>query len=375
MFKSVCLLVIVTLVRAQGLGPACSPANFMTSYNLSSLTSAPTVNTTSNVCKSFFRTNGACVEPSSVTREMNLHNAWLAYKALDAQRLALQYVNMTVYTMNTSGLVGKEADYPVDSSWYSDELTEGDYWWQTLKNKFTAVFKKAQQWNKNVFNAQMDSIVPCMQAWANLTNGAYCLTASSHNFPQKENPFDTNKVSIAYGVSRANVGPVLAKCEPLVNSYCQLSYGISLTNLTASPWNATMTNSSNFNLSDGGMTKEQCKTFRDQVNCKTDALCLQNLYKAYIDLFDSHFIRFIPSKAFLIDLGYFFTNFTVPEKFKSSNVAARSGNGFTFYVDDTSPADMAALGANSGQEGRNYIVGSVERLLTAFILAVGLMMV
>lgn len=362
MFKFTCILIALAIAPISAQTPVsqnCMGNDAISAYNLT-----PSAKTVYNngTCSNFFSTNGACATPFSVIREMNFHNAWLAYKALDAQRLGIHYVNATIYWQNKTNIWNDKTPYTESATWYGDFLDTADNFWEKIKNRQTALFKVGSQWYKSVFLNHMYSIPSCLQAWGNITNGAYCLLASAHNFPNRTiSTNQNNKPSVQFGVNRVSTGFKLSNCVMMIDTYCQMSYGLSLFNVTQPyPFNTTL------NWTDGGLSLDQCTNLRNQIICGSDSTCIQNLYEALINIFESHWIRFIPGKAALDDLGQKLVqnrdNATI-----SMLPAASSGNSFKIYSDPAG-LDLSILGYNSGQRNRTYVVGSAERFMTALSL-------
>lgn len=329
---------------------ACRDASILTAYDLSPVNPALYNNGT---CRLYFEKNGACVSPGSVITAMNKHNAWVAKKALEAQMFALQYVNETAYFMRASD---PKKDYEIDGSWFGSLTLTFEDWWTNIKNNATAVFKFAQPWLKSVFTDHMLAVPECMQAWANLTNGAYCLAASSNSFPFRTDlPGAVGDLS--FGVERTTIANAIAKCEPLIDTYCQITWGISIKN-TTQPFNQT------FNWSDGGLSREQCYYIQTNISLNGTAANIQNLQDIYIGLYQSYFMRFVPDNTTQAKYGDYMathngeTIFTPPASIQKQK-------SFRFYAVSENGAPIVDIGRNSGQANRTYIAGSSAQIVAA----------
>lgn len=352
-----CVVLLAAAVQGQTAGSVntCMDSQILSAYSLSPQTPAIVNNGT---CTYYFQQNGACVTPWSVISAMTRHNIWLAYKALDAQQFGMQYVNQTAYFMLANGII-TNGTLEADRAWYNYLEMTWLGWWALVTNQYTAIFKRAQTWIRKVFMGYMDNIVPCIQAWGNITNGAYCLSASAHSFPFRTD-LAAGVGDLGLGVDRQSTGQALARCERMIDVYCQMSYGISIYN-DSMPFNQT------FNWSDGGISSATCLSIKNNIKCNATASCMINLYDTYINLYESHFIRFIPSNQTQKSLGNFLLtkgqNGTV---FTPSPAAASSGKSFRLYTSTDNGVNLVNVGQQSGQPTRDYVVNSAP-VLTAVV--------
>lgn len=333
---------------------ACVSSAVQSAYGLVSQTAAVVSNGT---CKDYFSTNGACATPASVITAMNNHNSWLANKAVDAQLYALQYINATVYFQQQNGVITTSTQ-PASSnnSWWSSVTSTLSSWWTTISNRATGLFKSASAWVQSVFNNNMSNIPACLQAWGNITNGAYCLTASSNAIPNK---VETNN-DLSWGVEPVTTGAALASCESLIDTYCQLTYGRAISN-DSFAFNTT------FNWADGGISVDTCNNIRTYKKCNGNS-CSSNLNDVYISLYESYFIRFIPSRDSINKLGAFLNTTAAPSTY-TPIAAASSGKSFKLYS-LSNGANIRSIGSNSGQPARNYDFNSVARFAASVAFAV-----
>lgn len=337
----------------------CLASSILTLYNLVTQSISITNNGT---CVNYFSTLGACVTPGSVAAAMTIQNNWLAGKALDAQIYGLQYINATVYWQTQNNVITTTTTVSTNTSWWTSFTNTLSSWWTSISNRATALFNNTYMWIKNVFNNHVASIPTCLSSWGNITNGAYCLSSSAANFVYTQN---AASAELAIGVDLTSTGAALANCAPLIDTYCQQTYGISITN-TSAPFNQT------FNWNDGGLTVNQCTTIQAAYVCGSS--CQTNLYNAYIGLFQSYFVRFIPSQASSTNLGNFYNTTKAPTQYVAVQAASSGKSFFTFSV-STNGANLVSIGGNSGQPSNNYIFASVARALAFVVSALFALMI
>lgn len=335
----------------------CLASTILTAYNL--VVQNPSI-TNNGTCVNFFSTSGACVTPGSVATAMTAHNNWLAAKALDAQNFALQYINATVYWQTQNKVINSSTTVNTSSntSWWSSFTNTVSSWWTSLSNRATSIFNTSWSWIKNVFSNNVNQIPACLNAWGNITNGAYCLASSASSFVYTTSN-SASPGDLSLGVDLTSTGSALANCGALIDTYCQQTYGISTTNTTM-PFNQT------FNWNDGGLSSAQCTAIQTANVCGSG--CLSNLYNAYINLFQSYFIRFIPSQAANVNLGNFYNTNNAPTQFTPVQSSA-FGKSFWTYSVSSGGSNLVSIGQNSGQPSNNYVYGSVTRAFALLVSA------
>lgn len=347
-------ILCVALLAAGALAQSCVPSATISQYGLVAQSAAVINNGT---CKWYWSSNGACATPWSVINAMNNNNAWLATKALDAQQYGLQYINATVYWQTVNGYVNANTQVQTNTSWWQSFTNTLSNWWTIVSNRATALFNSAYGWLRSVFSNHVAGIPTCLNAWGNITNGAYCLAGSSQNAPYTVSASG----SISWGVAQQSTGAALANCLPLIDTYCQLTYGISINN-NSSPFNQT------FSWSDNGLSQAVCSNIRTQNlgGASTQA----SLYAALIGLYNSNWVQFIPGQAQIAAIGNIYaSNSTTLSSSSIPQQVAPSAASFSLFVAQTNGTDVVAVGQNSGQPSRNYVHNSAFRLASLFFLA------
>jgi len=356
----VLVVLAIATINAQPVANnnTCLAANVLTPYNLVSQSAAISNNGT---CTNFHSTAGACATPGSVANAMTVHNNWLAMKAQDAQNYALQYINATVYWQTQNKVINATTPAPSNnnpSNWWNNLTNTLTNWWSKISNRATGLFKNASQWIQNVFNNNVSNIPNCLNAWGNITNGAFCLSSSASSFMWSTNdarcPGD-----LSLGVDLNSTGNALNNCASLMDTYCQLTWGISIKNTTA-PFNQT------FSWGDNGLSNAWCQSMQSAVVCGN--ACQSNVYTLLVEAFRSHWLRFVPSAQATANLGTFLNTTNAPNTFVPVQAAA-GAKSMCLFATTTSPANLVTIGSRSGQPSRKYETSSVARFFGLLVSA------
>ena len=331
---------------------ACQPATTLAALGFTAQAASVVNNGT---CKNYYATNGACVSPGSVINWLNSNTNYLKAAALNANSFALQYINATVYFQTQNGFITSSTTVNSNNSWFSSFSS----FFNNLYNRATNLFTAVSSWIQSVFNNNVNAVNACFQAWANITNGAYCVASSSSTVSYITNSLTINTNPLTLVVDPTTTGNALNACAPLVDTYCSLTYGISTSN-SALPFNVT------FNWSDGGLQLQDCYNFRNQTNCTTCGAALNVLWT---NLFNSAWIKFVPSSASVTNLGSFLTasTLTAASTYKPIN-QVQNVVGITLSASTaTNGENIYADGLASGQAW--VIYGSAYSLLTGIVVA------
>ena len=127
-----------------------------------------------------------------------------------------------------------------------------------------------------------------------------------------------------------------------------------------------------FNWNDGGLTASQCTALQTAILCGSS--CQTNLYNAYISIYQSYFVRFIPSQASSTNLGNFYNTTNAPSQYVPVQ-AASSGKSLWAYSVTSGGANLVSIGQNSGQPSQLYYVASVARALAVLMSALFVLMI
>jgi len=343
---------IVTLTTA-----ACQPTTTLANLGFTAQAASVVNNGT---CKNYYATNGACTSPWSLINTLNTNTNWLKAQALNANSFALQYINATIYFQTQNGVITSSTTVPTNNSWFSSFSS----FFNNLYNRATSLFTTASSWLQSVFNNNVNAVNACFQAWSNVTNGAYCVATSSSTVSYITNSL-TAATPLTLVVDPTTTGNALNACAPLLDTYCSLTYGISTSN-SASPFNVT------FNWSDNGLLAQDCYNFRNQTNCTT---CTATLNTLWTNLFNSAWIKFVPSAASVNNLGSFLTATTAsaPINFKP---VSQAPNGVGITLQASTAVNGENVYADGLASGQGWVIyGSAYSLLTGVIVALFALMV
>lgn len=347
----------LTILNVNGQNNACLAPSLLNSLGFSNV-AANVVN--NGTCQKYFATNGACVAPWSIISFLNNNNAWLQTIAINANNFALQYINATVYFGTQQGWINSATQVPSSPPSFWSSI--GSFL-SKIYNRAISLFSSLVGWVQTLFNKNVGSINPCFQAIANITNGVYCVATSSNNVTSSiVQSSIANTWSIAVDLQSA--GNALQACIPLIDTYCSLAYGVSISN-SASPFNQT------FNWADGGLSINDCYNIRNQTNQTASAnIIALNNYLAGI--FATNWIRFVPSAASIINLG----NFLAGNQNVTSYIPIQQGpigNGLNLIAIGQINENVYADGLVSGQVGLIY--GSAFALIYTFFFALAALLI
>lgn len=343
----------LTILSVSSQANICAATSTLTSLGFSE-NAANVVN--NGTCKNYYSTNGACVPSGQLINTLNIQNKWLQAHAINANNYALQFVNATIYWQTNNGFIN--ANTPVPATNTSFWQSVGNFF-TSLYNRATSLFQTTVAWVQNLFNKSTSAVNPCFQAWANLTNGAYCVATSSNNVTASlvANVGLANTFTLT--VDPTSTGNQLQACLPLIDNYCSIQYGISTTNL-ANPFNTT------FNIVDGGLSASDCYNIRNQTNCTT-AACTANLNNFLTGFFFTNWVKFVPAANQIASLGTFF-NTTANVTTYTPTAQSASGAGINFVsASNAFGENVYADGLVSGQPALIY--GSSFSLISTLMFA------
>lgn len=348
------------LINAQAVSPtvaACQPSTTLTALGFPSQMVSVVNNGT---CKNYYATNGACATPGVVINSLNSNTNWLKAQAINANNFALQYINATIYFQTQAGFISASTSGNTNNSWFSSFSS----FFNNLWNRATSLFKSASAWVQSVFNNNVNAVNACFQAWSNVTNGAYCVATSKSTVGYITNPLSAS-LPLTLVVDPTTTGNALNACAPLLDTYCSLTFGVSISNSNL-PFNGT------FNWFDNGLQIQDCYNFRNQTNCTT---CAGTLNTLWTNLFNSAWIKFVPSAASIVNLGSFLTATTAANTTSYRPVSqAQYGVGINFAANsNVNGENIYADGLVSGQDGVYY--GSAGSLLVGIFVALFALMV
>lgn len=304
----------------------------------------------------YYSTNGACVPLSQTVSKLNNNVQYLQQQAINANNFALQYINATIYFQTQQGYINSTTPWS-SNNWFSNYSNYVFYnFFVNKNNRATSLFKSAYVWIQSVFSNALLAVNPCFQAWASITNGGYCAATSNSSLSYQSNNLTSN-LPLTLVVDPTSTGNYLNACAPLLDVYCSLTFGISTSN-SALPFNTT------FNWFDQGLLLQDCYNFRNQTNCTS---CNATLNGLWINLFNSAWMKLVPSATAINNLGSFLTA-TVQASPNTFVPIPQAQNGVGFNLVASSGANGENVYLDGQKSGLSSVVYGGE-----FMMKVGLM--
>merc|ERR1719322_134882 len=134
------------------------------------------------------------------------------------------------------------------------------------------------QWVTDIQKNALNSINQCFQNYANITVGLGCAMTSNKDIGYQKNEAPIpDFIPYSFKTRSSEVAKALTPCLPLLDTYCMMSYGVSISN-TNLPFNTT------FNMTDNMVSLNVCQNMQE-IYHKTDStsemIRLQILLKIY----------------------------------------------------------------------------------------------
>ena len=212
--------------------------------------------------------------------------------------------------------------------------------YDSVKNSVGSIFTSNNGTNTTFLDNMRDrsdaARNSCLQAYATINTGLYCLLAS-----QVASTYATDLgTNVQTTVNTAAVGSKLEACLPLIDSICLFSYGVSIsTDITLN-----LNNTLGLNI-----TNATCLSLRNVYNCTTDnSTCLDTRRQILINnIFRGNDIQFVPSKSTLDKIKDVFSNIGSTIKGWFSRRLQTTGTKVATTQADPSGRDVYNDGQNS----------------------------
>lgn len=143
---------------------------------------------------------------------------------------------------------------------------------------------------KNITSTHFDGINRCLRDYYIITNGLWCMFTSNvtKNYTNTSDPY----APLSFHVDLNRTGGPLSNCLPLIDSYCILSYGISISFLD-------LPLGSIFSMGDGTINASLCYALQNVYN-STDQNDINYVYGLLINqTVFTNLIPFIPTDLYL----------------------------------------------------------------------------
>ena len=384
----------------------------LTSAQLATLgfTASANATTSTTVCADLYANNGGCVDPAQMQslftiNENNLHGNANATINLDAALinvsaglenlasvLAKVAANITATLANaTANLTNTLAN--ITSTVANTNVAAGGSVSTTTTAKAgqttTSTSASANVSINSTLINRLNTIVAnsraatdqCYQNYQNLVNGIYCYLTSNKASANVQASSTGNHTTFTVAIDTNTTGAALSVCLPLIDSYCTLTYGISIsTDVTNSYLAASTYSGASGNTN---IAASSCTLIRNNYNCTTST-CQTAIYNELINnVFNPARVNFIQSSTYLNAqttyfgaLGNSTTNITSFFKRRlqyagNGSNSTNSTSGSVTPASSSNGENVSNHGQKSGASSTSYASSSAQLLaaLSAFVFA------
>ena len=344
---------------------ACADSTWLAKFGLNATAATVIAN---NLCTGFYNTDGACVDATAVKNYFTSLTQKYAARATDAadsaNLLSLQDTYFKAVNGNKTTLTEKSTLPGIFGS-IVDTLKKT---FNTFSDFFTDVWKSASTWVLSLFNKTSGAINPCFQAWNGLSNGAFC-ALTSKNALNKEAVVSGANTFYRFQTATNVTGIELVKCLPLVDNYCVLTHGISIS--------TNFTHNRTYNWADNGLSKQNCIDLQTNYNLTTDA-GVKAKHDILIAAFNTEDFNFIRTAADIQAMYTFLRANNVQQPSAFVPISQNINKGLIF-ASLTAGSDFKDFGAKANFTIPTYTAGTSnlkvvkKAILTSIITFFGLL--
>lgn len=362
------LLMVMTVVHLQSsaIQSSCVDASGLKILNMVR-TNPQVVN--NGTCRALYAAGGACVSVSETLAELRKKYDWLRMKAVEAKHYNHQRPNASLYFRVRNGELTKmeaQTQLNLSKSPTNSIISKVTNIMASIASSVQNMFG-GPEWLKRLFDSSVAQINPCFQTLQNMTDSAYCIFTSANNYGRFPNPVGEKDQRIPSYLVAANLrttGQMLRQCSALIDTYCTLTYGISVM-VGSKPFNQT------FNWGDNsGISERTCSAMAGYIN-STSVTEIAAMDTLLVDLFHTSWVRFVPSQQAIENLGAFLTNKEFdkePREFNPiTSTPAGFGLGVSTMTNQGNEADLVEVSKTTGGPVLRY---SVSRFAIGAVIAV-----
>lgn len=347
--------------------PACASNEWLAKFGFNA-TAATVVS--GGLCQGLYDVGGACVDSTALRNYLtSLSNSYAA-KATDASDmsniLSLQDTYFKAVNNNQT-----ELNKPISTGLggiFDSIANTFKKVFSSVADFFTDLWKNASAWVLRIFNKTSGAINPCFQALNTLSNGAFCALTSSNSLPKEAVTVGTN-TCYRFQANQTSAGMELSKCLPLIDNYCILTYGVSISD--TSSFNRT------FNWADNGFPRQACVDLQTNYNCTT-AACNDTKYAILVNNFNSEHPSFVRTRQDNQALYNFLRQNAIQSASSYIPISQNTNKGLCFSS-LAAGSNIQAFGASSGITVPTYVAGTStltvpksKAILTSLITLFGL---
>ena len=378
--------ILFTSLLIQGSQQACLTTAQLNALGFTVSANFTAAGNSSSICTDLYSNGGNCVDPSQVQTVFNTNQANLQANAQASVNLnaAINSVltainsitnlvsnitanltstlNSTLTNLNNT-LTNITANTSVNASVTANGTT------RTLQSTSTSanasVYASTGNSLQTILNNSNKSINACYQAYQNVVNGIYCYLTSNQASANTVVSANGTTTNVVVNVNTDATGNALNACIPVLDSYCLITYGISITN-NSTVFTGIFDASAN---STGQVSLATCQTLQNNYNCTTTA-CQTTIKNTLINnVFSATSVNFVQSKAYTDATANAGASLTT--LFGSGRTLQASPNNSSNVQTQSSSngQDVNKNGQNSGANTTTY--GSSANLFSAvFILLI-----
>ena len=307
----------------------------------------------STICGNVYNTIGSCVPAAQTAIQLNNFTAFARFNSVNAYQYIQMITNMTIYWAAYNGFVTG----PLNSSnSFSKALSSA---W----NSYSSFSSYQPAWVTAVQTKALNNLNSCFSINANITIGLWCEMTSNQNLTNVySSASQLSNLSFAFSTSSQNVTNAFNVCLPLLDVYCMMSYGISISN-SKLPFNNT------FNFSDNLIPLQTCTSLSSIANF-TDSVSNATRTGVLIGLFNTNRLLYVPDFGSLNNLAKFMISYKDPSNFTlaSSSVVIPKGARIS-YDPNAVNLDFLTVGMGSNITGPVYGAwNGVIRLRTTLLI-------
>ena len=369
--------ILFTSFLFQGSQQACLTAAQLNALGFTVGANITSAGNSSSVCTDLYSNGGNCVDVAQIqtvfnTNQVNLQaNAQASVNINTALNSVLTAINSLTnlagnITANiTAALNGTLTNLTTNTSVTANATA------RTLQTTTSTTVNASAGSNlQTIINNSNKAINSCYQAYQNLVNGVYCYLTSNQASANTAVTTSGTTTNFVVNVNTDSTRNTLNACIPVIDSYCLLTYGISITSNTTA-FTSFFQNSVN---STGKVSLATCQILQSNYNCNSTT-CQTAINTALINtVFSPTSVNFIQSKAFtdarasaVTNVGAFFglSRRLQASPNNSSNVQTQS---------NSTGEDVTKHGQNSGANSTTYgasakLFGAIFALLVTFLYA------
>lgn len=267
----------------------------------------------SPTCDNYYKAFGSCINPEETNVTLSNFSAIYKFNGVNAFQYAQIFTNMSIYWQANNGFING-AISSTNTLSKSLQVT-----WSS-KGNYTSYLPA---WVLNIQKNALNSISTCFSNYVNITIGLWCGMTSNKPL-ENLNTIQFQYFPYSFAANLTNVGGALMPCLPLLDLYCSMSYGVSISN-SGLPFNRT------FNLSDNYVPLSVCNSLQSVANC-TSVSCMTQTYNILMSLYNTNRMFFVPDFSSLNNLAKFMVSGKDPASFTALSTPSNIPMGAKLYV-------------------------------------------